>query len=171
MVARESSQPRMEAWESSHVTGRAGKFTLAGLLVHGHAVAKIPGAVLLRSEDDITTLDDWIDYYGLEQARGWVTVFKLVNDDFRSGQGTLYEVGTEVGCPDWSPKPQCGEGLHFSPHPTLANRYAEGTRYLLCKVKRTEVVLLGDKLNAKRCKVVCEVDQDGQPVATIAQAA
>lgn len=60
----------------------------------------------------------------------------------------------------------CGQGLHFSPHPFMATTYhPEATRWLACKVKVDECVELGNKIEAPRCKVLHEVDEDGRVIA------
>jgi len=170
MEAWGSSSPRMEAWESSSVTGSVGKHSLVGVLRHDKAKVDLPGAVILKTPEEITTLTDWIDYYGLEADKKQLTVYKLVGADLKSGHGTLYEIGTAVSCPDFSPEPRCGNGLHFSPSPSATHKYASGTRYLACQVHRKDVILLGDKIKAKECKVLHEVDIDGVKIepATVA---
>ena len=155
---------RIETWGSSHVTGSVGKHTLTGVEVHGDSKVNLPGAVILKTPKDVESLEDWIDYYGLKGTRAKIVVFKLVHDDLQSEHGALYEIGTKVTAECWSSEPFCGGGLHFSPSPSATHRYGKGTRYLRCEVLRKDVVLLGDKLKAKACKVICEVDVDGEPL-------
>ena len=112
------------------------------------------------------TIDTWATFYGTKTSRGWVTVYKAVNDDLASNHGFAYPIGTEVACTDWNDREACGNGLHFSPHPHMAAGYASAaTRFLECRVKATEVVVLGDKLKAPRCKVIREVTIHGEAVA------
>ena len=166
-----SSQPRIEKWESSQVTGRIGKDSLVGVERHDASSVDLPGAVILRTPEEITGLDDWIDYYGLESTNKEFIVYKLVDGVLRSGRGTLYTIGKRVNCPDWSDAAQCGNGLHFSPSPSATHKYADGTRYLACRVRKNDTILLGDKIKAKSCKVLYEVDLDGEKIETAAKAA
>jgi hypothetical protein len=130
---------------------------------HGKHV-KANGGVLIQIPE-LDTLKAWVGYYGLSTADGRVTVYKLVSDDLVSGHGTTYPVGEEVACDDWAPGAFCGNGLHFSPRPFMARAYFwEGTRFLECTVAAKDVVLLGDKLKAPSCRVVREVDEDGEPL-------
>jgi hypothetical protein len=162
----ESSTPTIVTRESSTLIGRVGKFSMVSVLQHDQSNVKLPGAVLLRTPESIETVEDWIDYYGCEQAkRGSVVVFKCVDDTLRSHYKTLYEVGEEVKCADWSSAPECGGGLHFSPSPSAAQRYSNGgSRFLACSVRVKDIVLLGDKLKTPSCKVLYEVDWDGKRV-------
>jgi hypothetical protein len=154
----------MEAWGSSSVTGQVAKTALVAAIRHDRSAINLPGAVILRAPEEIIDPDDWIDYYRLATKRGSFLVFKLVGDDLKSNHGTLYPLGGSVKCDDWSSEPKCGNGLHFSPHPAMTHRYAQGTRYLACEVKKKDVVLLGDKLKTPSCKVLWEVDRDGKPM-------
>ena len=124
--------------------------------VYGGVVIEVPV---------VETMEQFIDFYGLEAKRGKIVVFKLVSDDLVSGRGTAYPLGGKVEAPDWSTEAVCGQGLHFSPRPFMARKYADGTRYLACEVAVKDCVALGDKIKARACKVLREVDADGEPLA------
>ncbi len=112
------------------------------------------------------TMQEWTDYYGSPVSRGWATVYKAVDADLKSGYGFSYPVGDEVKAPDWSDVASCGQGLHFSPRAFMALSYApNASRFLACKVKVSECVVLGDKIKAPRCKVLAEVNEDGDEVS------
>jgi hypothetical protein len=145
---------------------------MVGVQQHDRSRVNLPGAVLLRTPESIVTVEDWLDYYGCEPAKqGRIVVFKCVSDDLCSAYKTRYEVG-EVKCADWSSAAECGNGLHFGPSPAAAQRYVNGgSRFLACSVRVKDVVLLGDKLKAPSCKVLYEVDRDGERVGVEAEAA
>jgi hypothetical protein len=129
--------------------------------VHDHGPeVKVTGGVVIPIREPASMVE-WCDFYGVGVSRGWATVFKAVNDDLVSDHGFAYPVGSEVACDDWSEVAVCGQGLHFSPRPFMALRYATGQRFLAVKVKVAECVVLGDKIKAPRCRVVGEVDEDG----------
>ena len=182
MEAWESSSPRMEAWgsssprmvarESSSVTGTVGKHTLVGVLKHDRATVDLPGAVILKTPESVKTVEEWIDYYDCAGSEeGAMEVYKRVGDDLASERGVVYAIGTEVACDDWNDRAECGGGLHFSPSAGATRRYSSGSRVLLCEVQAADVVLLGDKLKAPACKVIAEVDEDGERLALEADAA
>lgn len=139
--------------------------SLVGVERHDKSKVKLPGAVFLKAADDIETVEDWAEFYGVEQSgKTKLVVYKLVGDELKSGHGMEYPVGREVVAPDWDKTPRCGHGLHFSPSPSACHRYSEGTRYLACEVKSSEVVLLGDKIKSRSCRVLYEVDADGEQI-------
>ncbi len=126
---------------------------------------RITAAIIIPIRTPETTAD-WCAFYGLKVTRGWVVVFKAVDHELNSERRFAYPVGDEVTCPDWSPTAECGQGLHFSPHPFMATAFFPGAaRWLAVKVKVSECVLLGDKLKAPRCRVLREVNEDGSEVA------
>jgi hypothetical protein len=145
-----------------------GKFSLVGAIQHPGSKIDLPGAVLLRAPESVETVEDWIDYYGCGTQRGRIIVFKLVHNSLHSDHEAVYEIGKETKCDDWQPTSQCGNGLHFGPSPSACERYGSGTRYLACSVRAKDVVLLGDKLKAPSCKVLYEVDRDGERLSEAA---
>ena len=111
------------------------------------------------------SMEEWCEFYGVKVSRGWAVVFKGTNAEGVSAHGFAYPVGQEVAATDWSDIKDCGNGLHFSPRPFMTLSYApDAARFLECKVKVSECVVLGDKIKAPRCKVVRPVDEDGEPV-------
>ncbi|WP_146175459.1 DUF7666 domain-containing protein [Paraconexibacter algicola] len=138
--------------------------------MHKHgARPSITGGVVIHVPEirDGSELSAWCDYYGVDVQDGQALVYKAVDDDLRSGRGCEYPIGETVECADWHARPECGQGLHFSPRPFLAIGYfTDATRFLRCAIPVAETVVLGDKVKASRCTVVCEVDIDGNPLST-----
>ena len=150
-----------------NATARGSKYTAIHKLSRA-STAK--GAGVIIEVPEITTMEQFLDYYGIEVKRGKATVFKLVNENWVSDHGTTYEPGSKPSAADWSTRPECGGGLHFSPRPFMAQKYANGTRFLACEIKVTDAVVITgggrpDKLKAKSCKVLYECDEDGQILA------
>jgi hypothetical protein len=137
--------------------------------------------VVIEVPDDLTTTDVWLDYYGLDVADGAVTLFKGVDDEYRSqtalpdGSRATYAPGATVEAPDWHDRPVCGGGLHLSPRPELTRRYTDPTRFVAVSVAVEDlVVIVGgdppDKVKVRRCTVLHEVDEDGVALAAAAVA-
>ena len=147
-----------------HASGSATVHASDLVAVQDHGPkTKVAGGVVIPIRTP-ETMTDWCSYYGVTVARGWATVYKAVQNDLTSVYGFAYPIGTEVACTDWSDTKACGQGLHFSPRPWMALKYADGPRFLAVKVKVAECVVLDDKIKAPRCKVIGEVDEDGEPV-------
>ena len=125
---------------------------------------KVKGGVVIDVPTTFESVAQWCDYYGVKQSRGRLTVFKGVDANLVSSHGMQYEPGSTVTAPDWDAGEWCGNGLHFSPRAFLTHRYTEAVRYLACTVKASDVTLLGDKIKAPSCKVLHEVDIDGERV-------
>jgi hypothetical protein len=114
----------------------------------------------------------WCAYYGVEVRDGVATLYKAVEDDYRSYHGISYRPGTEPVAPDWDGGAQeCGSGLHFSPLPTFALARADDVmRFVACPVRVEDIVvhpngLYPDKVKARAvCGPVYEVREDGTPL-------
>ena len=157
----------VEAWGSATV--RAGRYVAVHL--HSQSVMLSGGVVI-----DMTALDrsdpaTWCDLNGIDVTDGRALVYKAVDADLNAGHGyavTAYPVGGTVTAPDWSSKSTwCGRGLHFGRSPMAAAGYHRGDsgpRYLACEVDLTEVVVLDDKIKARSCRVLREVDRHGREI-------
>ncbi len=146
---------------SSTVT--ASKF-VAVHLINTYGKPNVTGGVQIVVPD-LTNAQDWCDYYGVETKRGRATVYKAVDDNYLSGYKTSYKPGAKPSAPDWLANKECGNGLHFSPRPYMALRYAtEATKFVACTVAVKDMVILDDKCKAPKCNVLREVDQDGEPI-------
>ena len=105
--------------------------------------------------------------HGLATVPGAVIMFKAVHDDLQSDHGTKYIPGLTATAKDYRPTRECGAGLHFSPTPANALNYtSHGARFLACAVDRKTMIILGDKVKARSCRVLHEVDQNGRKLAT-----
>jgi hypothetical protein len=106
-------------------------------------------------------------------------LYKVVDLSYRSPHGFDYTPGTTPEAPDWDGGQQeCGHGLHFSPSPFHAERFAASDwwprdlRYVACPVRLADIVVhpngaYPDKVKAPRCAgPVYEVDLKGDPVPT-----
>jgi len=198
VVARESSH--VEAWGSSHVVARESSHVVAWGSSHvvawgsshveawesSHVVAspfvavtkqpshrgKLAGGVIIEIPE-VTTPQEWVDFHGLAVTRGLVTLYKAVDDEFKSGYGFTYAPGTKPKCDDWNTRAECGGGLHLTAHPLISKDYMQNaTRYLACPVKVAELVVIdNEKVKAPRIAgAVYEVTQDRERVETKAAA-
>ena len=134
----------------------------------GHR-GRVDGGVVIELPA-ITSAEEWCEFYGVEVVDGVATLFKAVDDDFKSGYGFAYTPGTAPEAPDWDGgKAECGGGLHFSPLPFLAAGFhREATRYVACPVSLEDIAVHEDavhpsKVKARRVCAPCyECDIDGE---------
>jgi hypothetical protein len=155
------------AYGSSTVT--ASKYTAVHLHSQ-HVTLDAHGAVL-----DVTAIDQhdpesWCEYTGVEVEDGTAIVYKAVDSELRSGRGLAYPIGETIVDPKWAPTDECGQGLHFGPTPVHALAYhSNATRFLACRVRLSEAVGISDggteKIKARSCDVLYEVDEHGRRLA------
>jgi len=157
VVARDSS--RVVARGSSSVVARDSSSVEAGqyVSVHKHGISpKIRGGVVICVPHAAElTAEGWCAFYGVPVKRGMAVLFKAVDDDWATGParaaGISYAPGSKPKAQDWNGRPECGGGLHVSPHPTLARDYnRDATRFVACPVRVAEAVVVGDKLKVPR---------------------
>jgi hypothetical protein len=167
--ARESSH--VEARESSHVVAWGSSHVVATPYVAvtkqiGHYGA-INGGVIIEIPQ-VTTAEEWLAFQGLTAKRGLVTLYKAVDDEWKSGYGFTYAPGSKPACDDWNARSECGGGLHFTAHPLISKGYMQtATRFVACPVRVSELVVIdNEKVKAPRVagKIV-EVGSDRKPVA------
>ena len=113
----------------------------------------------------------WCDLNAVPMSDGTAILFKAVDGDLVAGHDytpTAYPLGERVTATDWSAAAECGRGLHFGRSPRAAHVYYSGgdlaPRFLACEVDLAEAVPLGDKIKARSCRVLHEVDIDGREV-------
>jgi hypothetical protein len=163
VVARGHSN--VVACDSSRV--KAGKYVAVHL--HSQRVTLTGGVVIDMTAVDRSDPVRWAELYGAKITRGRMTVYKGVDAELRSAHNAFkYPIGKTVTAPDWDPTGECGNGLHFSPSPIGTEAYCEPARYLECTVAVKDLVVLGDKIKARSCRVVREVDRWGDPVGGVA---
>ncbi len=177
VTAYDSSQ--VAAYNSSQVTAYNSSQVRATPYVavtrHG-TDARVEGGVLIQVPR-ITNPEAWLEYYGIRPRRGIVTLYKAVDDQYRSrwvrdGMRVAYMPGSMPEAPDFDPAPRdCGAGLHACVSPALArDYYPEATHYVAIPVRVSDLGYPdpdGDlrKIRFRRAaKPVYEVDIHGEPV-------
>ena len=148
-----------------HAHGQATVTAAGYVTVYQHSnAAKISGGRIIKIPETMT-VTEWADFTGTPVVDdGHLVVFKAVDADLISGHGMKYEPGATVTAPDFNTVAECGNGLHFSPHPLLAASYlfADAKRFLACRVALGDVVVLDNtKVKARTCVVLYEVTPDG----------
>ena len=118
----------------------------------------------------------WAAHTTADVLDGEVVLWKALGADLTSGEEfgrpVKWEVGQEVSCDDWNPTPECGGGLHLSPHPYDAIMYRkEATRMLKCSATMSEIVPIiynndSDKCKVKSVRVIAETNMDGTPLTS-----
>ena len=166
---------------SAHVVARGSAHVVAAKYVAVHKQPRFTGRIMggvIVGVPDMTeaTPAEWADFTGTAvDGDGHMTVYKAVDGDLNSGHGMAYPAGDgTVTAPDWRDTRECGQGLHFSPHPLIAATYLDAPvkRYLACRVALADAVVLdASKIKARACEVLHEVDADGKPLAQAAEAA
>ncbi len=163
---------------SGSATVQASRYV--AVTVHG-VRTRVTGGVRIDLPE-ITTAVDWCEFYGVDVAGGVATLYKVVGEDLKSGAGLAYEPGSTPTAPDWDGgRKECGGGLHFSPRPFQALRFAsdivEPYRYIACPVRLDDMRApratdaYPDKIKAKGCAgPVYECDIDGEPLPVPAEA-
>ena len=104
--------------------------------------------------------ESFLDIYPPDD-NGFVTLYKVTNQNGRDYKtDSIQYVGT-VECPDWDNdhNRQCGGGLHLSPLPELALEYNSGP-IKKCKVHIDDFVVYPHDISKVRCRVVHVLDDD-----------
>ncbi len=165
------------AWERSRV--EAAKSSI--VMQHSPA-AKIKGGLVIEMTRPGTGAE-WCEFYGVEIRKGGglsrklagqdvAILFKAVGEDFVSSRGCAYVPGTSPSAPDWDGGDrECGGGLHFSPHPLMAEEFhVAPDHFVACPVLVSEIVVhpngaYPQKVKAPRVAAPCwEVDKNGKRV-------
>ena len=182
-TVRASDSARVEAYDSATVEGydsatvraydsatvRAGAFVAVHLF---SAHASISGGVVIDvSELDLYDATWWAKYRGVDVTDGRALVYKAVDAELNAGHRhtlTAYPIGGTITAPDWQASTSCGAGLHFGRNPREAHDYYTGStaaRFLEVEIDLSESVGLDEKVKSRSCRVIREVDIDGQPLA------
>ena len=171
-----SGSATVRAFDSATVTASGSATVTAGTHVAVHLHSKrvtLEGGVVIDVTDlDLTDPGTWAAHKGADVTDGKAIVYKAVDQNLVAGQQyrpTTYTIGETVEATDWKSTAVCGNGLHFSPHPHLAEGYFNGTgqpRFLACEIDLTETVVLDDKVKARACRVLYEVDVHARTIAS-----
>ena len=191
VVARGSSHvvawgsSHVEAWGSSHVEARESSHVEARGSSHveaGQWASVLPGngrydeplitGGVLLERPLLDNADIWLEYHGVPVVDGIATLFKAVDDDYRSTHGFAYTPGTTPSAPDWDGgAAECGGGLHFCPSAAAAKTFDySATKYVACPVRVADIVvhhpaLYPGKIKAPGCAgPVYEVDITGKAI-------
>ena len=116
----------------------------------------------------------WAAHTAADVLDGEVVLWKALGADLTSGEEfgrpVKWEVGQEVSCDDWNPTPECGGGLHLSPHPYEAIMHRkEAARMLKCSATMSDIVPIicnndSDECRVKSVRVIDETNMDGTPL-------
>ena len=175
-TVRASDSATVEAWGSAQIRAKgqctinASKFV--AVTIHG-VRTRVTGGVQIQLPE-ITTAEEWCDFYGLNVTDGIVVLYKALNAEYRSTRDTSFQYipGTTPEAKDWDDgKEECGGGLHFSPRPMAALRFNNAPKHFVaCPVRVDEIVvhknaLYPDKVKAPRVAEPCwEVDIDSNRI-------
>ncbi len=115
---------------------------------------------------------EWCDFYGIKINNGKAVLFKAVDINYDSYRGFSYSPRTIPVAPDWDGgKKECGNGLHFSSHPRIANSFFNSAvRFLACPINLSDIAVHPDgkypkKIKARGCcDPIWEVDINGKEI-------
>ncbi len=170
-VLRGSSSADAKGFSSLHLWNLAKATLSVKCHVHLHSrKAKATGGI--QTEAYIETAKEWCEYYGVEIKRGVAVLYKAVRDDFGSWRDPdfKYIPGTKPFVTEMDSS-ECSTGLHFCPHPRMANDFNRSNKFVACPVKINEIMFNMDwgspqKVKAKRVYQACyEVTIDGEKAA------
>jgi hypothetical protein len=97
------------------------------------------------------------DLPSIELQPGEVLVLRTCDANLRSHGGFQWPGSGLVECPDWDPKPACGNGLHGLLRGAGGGKYldwSESAKWLLVAVIESECVDIGDKVKFARGRVM-----------------
>ncbi len=180
----------VEAWGSSHVEARESSHVIAW----ANVTIKLFSAIKIKASANVIiqifgkcksvrggikinavktkTIKDWCEYYGAKRSKGYVILYKAVDENFTTPRGTYYTPKTKPKALDWDGGvKECGNGLHFSASPKEAKEFfRKATRFIACPIKENEITIHpnGDypqKVKARAVSKPCyEVDIDGNRI-------
>ena len=174
VVARGSAH--VVARDSAHVVARGSAHVEAkgplAVAIRRSPNAKVSGLLVVQAFEQSTEPMDWLKSVGAKVSRGKAILYKRTGPEFETQYGIRYVPGTGVEAPDWDGgNHECGGGLHFCGDPAACDlfRDKEGDRYVACEVVVADIVVHArpdypDKIKARRCKVLYEVDREGNRI-------
>ena len=133
---------------------------------------KATGRLVVDAYEQSTEPRDWLAAVGAKVKTGKAVLYKRVAADYLTRNDISYVPGTEVEAPDWDGGiAECGGGLHFVADPRGGDMFrdGEGDRYVACEVALADIVVHArpdypDKVKARRCRVLYEVDRNGKRI-------
>ncbi len=172
---RASGSAQVTAFDSAQVTAfdsaqvRAGKWV--AVTIHGADVVADGGVQI--QVPVIASVDDWVEFYGVERRGDAAVVYKGVDAAWKSPRGATYAPGTETVAGDWDGGyAECGGGLHFSPRPEMTVEFFNGAaRFVECEVPIADIAApkadatYPQKIKARACQNIREVTINGKEVA------
>jgi hypothetical protein len=135
--------------------------------------ARATGGVVLELPD-LRSVENWLDFWGVSVSSGsdqenTVTLFKAVDENFKSEKGMSYAPGETPSAPDFSTANACGGGLHLCAHPRASlNYFRSATKFVACEVNVADIVVItdsdgrSDKVKVAKVLKCVEVDADGK---------
>ena len=172
VTARENSQvtargnSQVTAWENSQVTAW-------GMAL---AIQRSPFAMVNGNKYVIEypkSIIGWCERNGIAVSNGKFIVYKATDTDYCTRNGFKYIIGEQIIDPAWNSSTdiECGQGLHFCYDPIACEQFNNKPgHYLKCEVSVKDVAFYSrtptypDKIRAKQCYVICEVDRNGKPI-------
>jgi hypothetical protein len=178
------------AWESSHVVARGivsinVKSCYSMVLLFSFSVAlvskKMYSSKRIKKKNktahiQITKDCGWFENNGIKKTKN-VILFKKVSKDFKTQESTknetLWEIGTIINHPTWSPeKQECGEGkFHAVSKPYFADEFRnkKNDRYIAIRIKLDDIYEWKDpyytyKIAFRKGKVLFECDRYGKEI-------
>lgn len=168
---------RVRAWNSATVMawGSTTVEATSRVAVHLHSWrATVTGGTVINHTREPSDPVAWCAWHDVSVNDGKAILYKAVGDDWTTGDvwdyQPVYAPGAELEVPDWRDDFRCGGGLHFSPHTWEALSYhSKSTRFVIVEVDVADLrPIVGStpkaKAKAPRCRVLHEVDIDGNPV-------
>ena len=169
------------ARESAHVVARESVYIVARGSAHVEAWGSSTCAKhssLVNAHGNVIdftiypkTVDGWLNKYECPIRRGKVILYKATDENYRTRNGFQYTIGEMAIAPDWEDIDiECGKGLHLCHHPVCCKEFITARHYLACEVKVIDLRIYSskpefpDKLRAKSCRVLYEVDRWGNKI-------
>lgn len=171
-MAREQSH--VEAWGQSHVVAWEQSHVVA-ISPHVSILAKSKDAMLTGGYilgDKVLTAKEWLSACSVKIKNGKVILYKRIGEDWVSQKDVSYKVGEITAAPDWdaTSKEECGRGLHFCPTVAQTIRFRDNGIFIACEVDVKDIASLPafaeypDKIRARACKVLYQVDEEGNKI-------
>jgi hypothetical protein len=166
---------RVEAYDTSFVRGYSWK----GMQLFANSILQTAEKLdVIQHGNSIIQKIKKLDYYDRHGLRtDPIVLYKKVSKDFKTQENTsnetLWEIGSTVTHPEWSPKSsECGEGkYHAVAKPFFADEFrdVEGDKYIAIEIKKSDCYEWKDaqyphKIAFREGKVLYECDRYGDKI-------